>query len=66
MAISLPGSQGLFSHIQQDLRHVKVNRVALTKGVYQDLEDFPWMAQDLEWRSTFLYELVPLQPTLDC
>ena len=64
MAISLPRARGLFIHIQEALCHVEGNRVVLTRGVHQALTDFQWLADDLGKRSTRLYEIVPLQPTL--
>ena len=38
--------------------------VTLTKGVQQALTDFRWLAEDLGSRSTRLYELFLLHPTL--
>ena len=46
--------------MQEALHHVKGKRFNLNKGVHQSLEDFLWMAQDLERHPTRLYELVPL------
>ena len=40
MAIALPGSRGLFSHIQEALCHVEGKMMDLTKGVHQALEEF--------------------------
>ena len=37
----------------------------MNKGVHDAQEDFPWLVQDLEWRPTCLYKIVPLQPDLD-
>ena len=65
MAIALPESLGLFIHMQEDLCHVKCNRVTLAKGVHQDQEYFRWLAQHLERRPTCLYKLFPIQSTLD-
>ena len=65
MEIYLPGDLLLFIHMQEDLRHVKGNRVTLTKGIHHALADFCWMMQDLERYPTRLYKLVLLHPTLD-
>ena len=65
MTLALPGARGLFSQMQEALRHVKGKRVALSKGVHEALADFRWLASDLAQRPTRLYELVPLRPTVD-
>ena len=65
ISIDLPGSLGLFIHIKEALCHVKDRRLTLNKGVHQALEYFGWLMQNLERRLTHIYELVPLQPTLD-
>ena len=65
MDIALPGVRGLFSHMQEAIRHVEVERVVLTRGVHQDLSDFRWLAEDLSRHPTRLYGLVLLQPTVD-
>ena len=46
--IALHESQGLFSYIEEALRHIKVKRVTPTKGVHQALAHLFWLAQDLE------------------
>ena len=65
MEIALPGSEVLFSHMQEALRHVKFKRVTLTKGVHQALADLRRLVQDLQQRPTWLYELVLLYLTLE-
>ena len=65
MEIDPPGAQGLFSHMQEDLHHVKGNRVTMTNVAHQVLASFCWMTQYLEQHPNILYELVPIQPTLD-
>ena len=65
MDIDLPGVRGLFSHMQEALRHMEGKGVTMTKGVYQALTDFRWLADNLSRCPTIMYELVPLQPTLD-
>ena len=65
MTLSLPGSRGLFSQIQEALCHVKGKRVTLSTGVHKALSDFKWLAEDVANRPTRMYELVPLLPTVD-
>ena len=65
MAISLPGTRGLFSHTQETIYHVDGKQLALFRGVHQVLADFQWLAEDLGRRTTWLYEIVPLHTTLD-
>ena len=65
MAIALPCTSGLFSPMKEALIHVYGKRVALTRGIHQALADFRWLAEDLGQLTTRLYELVPLQTTLD-
>ena len=65
MALDLPGARGLFIQMQESLCHVKGKRVKMSKGVHEALADFPWLAEDVANRSTRIYELVPLRPTMD-
>ena len=65
MSLALSGSRGLFSHMQEALRHVNGKRVTLTRGVHEALADFKWLAKDMASRPTRLFESVPLTPTLD-
>ena len=44
MAIALHYAQGLFSHMQEALRHVDSKWFTLARGVYQALTDFRWLA----------------------
>ena len=46
MAISCSGAEGIFSHMQEDLRHVEGKSVALTRGVHKVLVDFRWLVED--------------------
>ena len=46
MDIELPGTEILFSHMQEVLHHVQRKRATLTKGVHKALSDFRWMVQD--------------------
>jgi hypothetical protein len=59
MAIAIPGSRGLFSLLQEALRHQTDGRIRLSKGVHDTLDDFRWLAADLASRPTRLYEIVP-------
>lgn len=66
MTLAIPGSRGLFSHMQEALRHCdRTQRLALGRGVHDALSDFRLLHQDLARRPTRLYELVPLPPTID-
>ena len=65
MLLALLGSCGLFSHMQEALRHVNDKRVTLTRGVHEALADFHWLAENMASRLTGLFELVPLTRTLD-
>ena len=47
ISIALPGAQGIFSHMKEDLCHVEVKSVTLTRGILQSFADFQWMAEDL-------------------
>jgi hypothetical protein len=62
MSIALPGSRHMFGRLQNALSLKDGGRVALKKGVHQALDDFRWLAQDLEERPTRIAELVPLSP----
>ena len=66
MTLAIPGSRGLFSHMQEALRHCDTTqRLSLHRGVHDALSDFRLLHQDLARRPTRLYELVPLTPTVD-
>jgi hypothetical protein len=60
--MALPGSGGLFSHLQLALKHCKAGRIRLDKGVHDALFDFQWLKDNLCHRRTRLYELVELPP----
>lgn len=64
MSLALPGSRGLFSHLQQALQTRVGTRLRLTKAFHQALDDFRWIHSQLAHRPTRLYELVPTAPTL--
>jgi hypothetical protein len=61
MALSVPGSRGLFCSLQEALRH-KANdgaRVRLGRHVHSFLDDFRWLAEVLASRPTSMLEVVP-------
>jgi hypothetical protein len=62
MSITLPGSQGLFSHLQLALKNHTKGRIRLGQGIHDALQDFQWIKNSLCQRPTRLYELVKLPP----
>eukprot|EP00980_Cylindrotheca_fusiformis_P013603 scaffold3500_cov97-Cylindrotheca_fusiformis.AAC.1 len=65
MSIALPGSRGLFSHLQAALKTRERNtRLRLTPGFHAALDDFRWIHQHLSERPTRLQELVPTTPSV--
>jgi hypothetical protein len=63
MSIALPGSRGLFSHLQAALNRRVGHRVPLTMEVHQALADFRWIVNNIAERPTRIAELVPLLPS---
>jgi hypothetical protein len=63
MSIALPGSRGLFSHLQAALSKKRGCRVPLTTEVHQALADFRWIVNHIAERPTRIAELVPLLPS---
>jgi hypothetical protein len=59
MAIALPGARGLFSLLQEALRHQADRRIRLNAGIHDCLEDFRWLLTDLGGRPTRFFEIVP-------
>ena len=61
MAIAIPGARGLFSLLQEALRHKESNRprIRLSQGVHNALDDFRWLAEDVASRPTRIAELLP-------
>jgi hypothetical protein len=58
MSIAIPGSRGLFSLLQEALRHQEPGaRIRLSQGVHDCLDDFRWIAHDLASRPTRLYDI---------
>jgi hypothetical protein len=62
MSAALPGTRGLFSALQEALRHQSGNRIRLTRHVFDSLADFRSIADSLRDRPTRLRELVPVGP----
>ena len=60
MALALPGTHNLFGQMQHALTNKIKSRVLLSKGVYQALDDFRWLLNDISSRPTCIAELVPL------
>jgi hypothetical protein len=61
MVLAIPGGRGLFSVLQEVLKHRCDNgsRVRLTSGVHSVLHDFRGLSRDLARRPTRIAELVP-------
>jgi len=61
MAAAIPGARGLFSTLQEALRHPTDDnrRIRLSRPVHDFLDDFRWLASDLSRRPTKIAELVP-------
>jgi hypothetical protein len=62
MTIALPGSEGLFTHMQAALVKAGNNRVRLTRHVHAELNDWAWILQSLGERPTSIAE-VAKKPT---
>ena len=62
MSIGIPGSRGLFSLLQEGLRHTDKHRIRITPEMRDQLSDFEHLASTLSDRPTELAELVPDHP----
>jgi len=62
MSIGIPGSRGLFSLLQEGLRHTDQHRIRLTNEIIDQLSDFEYLANELSSRPTSLAEIVPDHP----
>ena len=60
MAIALPGARHMFGRLQNALSLQSKTRVCLKKGVHKALNDFRWLANNIESRPTRIAELVPV------
>jgi hypothetical protein len=47
MSLALPGARNIFSAMQTTLSTQSKNRIALSKGVHNALDDFRWMHQNI-------------------
>ena len=63
MSVALPGAGGLFSEMQDALRHSDKHSVRLNRLIFSALADFRSIADNLSTRPTRLMELVPLAPS---
>ena len=59
MALALACTCNLFSQLQHALTTKTKSRVSLNKGV-RAFDDFHWLLQDIQLRSTRIAKLVPL------
>ena len=62
MSIGIPGSRGLFSLLQEGLRHSDKYRIRITPQMRDMLDDFEHLAHSLSDRPTEIAELVPDHP----
>ena len=62
MALGIPGSRGLFSLLQEGLRHTDRYRIRITPEMRDQLSDFEHLAHSLGERPTELAEIVPDHP----
>ena len=63
MSPALPGSRGLFSMLQEALRHTEGHRIRITRAIHHLAQDFLFLLQSLHERPTRLPELVPTYPS---
>jgi hypothetical protein len=66
MSLALPGTRGLFSVLQEDLRHKSHDgkRLRLRRPVHDFLDDFRWLAKEVGSRPTSIDELVAQPPSM--
>ncbi|KAL3823125.1 hypothetical protein ACHAXA_006455, partial [Cyclostephanos tholiformis] len=60
MSLALPEVCKVFSTMQTTLSTQSKNRIALTKGVHDALDDFRWMHNNITKRPTLIVEIIPL------
>jgi hypothetical protein len=64
MTIGLPGAQGIFSTLQERLRHPETkSRLRLSTSVHDFLDDFRCLAATLHERPTKITKLLPQAPS---
>lgn len=64
MELAIPGLKGLFSTMQEALRHQTLARVALGQPQHAFLDDIRYLASDLDQRPTHVQELVASSPSI--
>ncbi|KAL7535854.1 LOW QUALITY PROTEIN: hypothetical protein ACHAXR_006781 [Thalassiosira sp. AJA248-18] len=65
-SIAISGSRSMFGRLQKALSDGQQSKhITLKKGVRQALDDFRWLARDLETCLTRIAELNPLSPVAD-
>ena len=62
VSIGIPGSRGLFSLLQEGLRHTDRHRIRITPEMRDQLDDFEHLAATVQSRPTELAEIVPDHP----
>jgi hypothetical protein len=62
MVLAVPGLRGLFSLLQESLRHDDRKRIRLTPHMHDFLDDIRWLVRDLYARPTRLREIVDTDP----
>ena len=62
MSVGIPGSKGLFSMLQEGLKHSDAGRLRITPAMRDQIDDFEYLAKDLAARPTSIAELVPDHP----
>jgi hypothetical protein len=65
MSLALPGTRGLFSVLQEALRHKSLDgkRIRLRQHVHDFLDDFCWLASEVAICPTSIDEIIPQPPT---
>jgi hypothetical protein len=58
MVLAVPGLRGLFSLLQETLRHEDRQRIRLSTHMHDFLDDIRWVVADLQARPTRLREIV--------
>jgi hypothetical protein len=64
MAITIQGSQGLFSFLQEALQHQAGGCIRLFQGVHDTLDDFRWLDGNFSSYPAYLYKIMPQQDLL--
>lgn len=62
MVLAVPGLRGLFSTMQEALRHEERRRIKITPTMHDFLDDIRWIVQDLRARPTRFREIVDTPP----